>query len=140
MKNFLYGIITSVIKSVIIFIILFFLLISLHSGKFPPSLNLAKKYINDLTQVKEKYSSLLNKSENYLNKNLTNGLDTDLSADADKNMAMDELPSRIKMKSMDSAAVDAAELAVLNAQINQLRLQLGRIEAQNKIILDSLRK
>ena len=66
MKNFLLKVIGSILKTVIVFVILFFLVISLHSGKFPPSLKLAKNYIDNISQVKEKYAALTHRSENYL--------------------------------------------------------------------------
>lgn len=94
---------------------MFFLSISLLSGKFPPTISMAKEYINSFVQVRNKFKDLTNRSENYL-----------------KNELDDKNPPRIQSK-------DNLNLDDIGFEIKQLRMQLSRIEQQNKEILGSLK-
>lgn len=116
MKNFILKTISSVLRSIVVFVILFFLIISLLTEKFPPDFNLAKEYISDLRNSREKFSSLLRKSENHLNK---------------------ELESENEPVNTSVADVNSGSL---NIEIKHIRSQLDRIEQQNDLILKSLKK
>ena len=126
MKNFLLKIIGSVIKSVVVLIILFFISISLHSGKFPPDLKLARDYISQLTQVKEKYAELTHRSENYL-KQLPDA----------NTIGTDEL---VRSANDNLEEAQAQAQFQFQAQLKSIKSQLNRIEDQNKLILSTLKK
>lgn len=124
MKNFGLKIIASILKSVVVIIILFFLLISLLSEKFPPDLALARGYINQLRYSSKTYSNLIHKSENYLNKE-----------------SPESESKPISVRVAESADSDnSADSNNLNLEIKHIRSQLDRIEQQNNLILNSLKK
>lgn len=122
MKNFILKILGSVLKSIIVFAILFVLAISLYTGKFPPDIKMAKDLITQLSTVKQRYISLLNKSENYLNKE---NFDANIQQPAG---------------SIGNPSSSSANLENINLQIKAVRSQLNRIEEQNKLILNSFKR
>jgi len=118
MRNFFFKVISSVLKSIIVFIILFFLAISFYSGKFPPSLKLAKDSIKQLTEAKEKYQSLLHKSEAYLQ----------------------QMPDETSGNYNDVPVANNSTTENVSLQLRNIQSQLNRIEEQNRQILSSLNK
>lgn len=120
MKKFFLKTLSTVFASLFLSVVMFFSFISIHSGKFPPSVALAKEYIQSLAKARESYAALVTKSEKYIKSEL---------GDASGNPGM----------SADVTA-DVANFEELNATLIQLKIQLNRIEQQNLQILRSMKK
>lgn len=102
---------------------MFFLAISLYSGKFPPELKSIKESINQLAQAKEKYAALMHKSENYI-----------------RQMESNKMKPAKNPSLMGAAAPNNGEYEDVQLQLKNIKSQMNRIEVQNNIIINSLRK
>ncbi len=118
MKNFFLKTLSTVLSSLFLSVVMFFSFISIHSGRFPPTISQAREYINSLAKAKETYTAMVSKSENYIKHELADSGST----------------------SAESTSADSADLEALTAEIKSIKVQLGRIEQQNKQILQSLPK
>jgi hypothetical protein len=105
---------------------MFFLAISLLSGKFPPSLSLAKKYIDDLIHVKENYLAAIAKSQKMADQ-VSNQLANQESTEQTINDL--ERPSSYNLNRDD-----------ISNELKEIRVQLFRIEKQNRQILENQKK
>lgn len=117
--RFIFKILRSVIIGLIMMTGLFFLAASFLSKKFPPDMELAKEHVNNLFYAKEHYSTLINKSGNYLNNELGSNDSSNIS----------EMPNTA-----------STEIKEIDLQIKKIKSQLNRIEEQNNIILKNLKK
>lgn len=118
MKKFFLKTLSTLLASIILFVIMFFSIISIHSGKFPPTLALAKEYLNNILKAKENYTALLNKSEKYIKNEL-----------AEK-----------KEPTGDNPVAETIDFEEISLYMKQIKTQLNRIEQQNNQILNSLKK
>ena len=126
MKNFILKFLGSIIKSVLVMIIMFFLAISLLSGKFPPSLSLAKKYIDDLLHAKENYIAAITKSQKMANQ---------VSDQVANQESTEETKNDFERPSSDNLNRDD-----ISNELKEIRVQLLRIEKQNRQILENQKK
>lgn len=133
MKKFIADVLISVAKSLAVFMLMFLIAISFYTGKFPPNITLIKQQISDLAKAKEKYTNLLNKSEDYLNNKVNSS--TQIQNDGE------DTSLKTKFQLSDSASnTYETNLEALRVQIMHLQSQLNRIEDQNKLILNTLKK
>ena len=123
MKKFISDVLSAIIKNIIVFVFMFLLAISLYTGKFPPNISLIKQQLADLAQAKEKYTNLLNKSEKFL--------DSKTVTPAEDNIQTTEVIT-------DSTTKESLEN--IKIEIMHIRSQLNRIEEQNHLLLNSLKK
>lgn len=122
MKKFILDVLSSIIKSILVFALLFLISMSLYTGKFPPNITLIKQQITDLTLAKEKYINLISKSENYLNSK---------AAPTEDNIYISKTTTESKI---------GDDIENLKIQIIHIRSQLNRIEEQNNLLLNNLKK
>lgn len=122
MKKFILDVLSSIIKSILVFALLFLISMSLYTGKFPPNITLIKQQITDLTLAKEKYINLISKSENYLNSK---------AAPTEDNIYISKTTTGSKI---------GDDIENLKIQIIHIRSQLNRIEEQNNLLLNNLKK
>ena len=122
MKKFILDVLSSIIKSILVFAFLFLISMSLYTGKFPPNITLIKQQITDLTLAKEKYINLISKSENYLNSK---------AAPTEDNIHISKTTTESKI---------GDDIENLKIQIIHIRSQLNRIEEQNNLLLNNLKK
>lgn len=115
MKKFILNILSSVFASVFLFVVMFFSFISIHSGRFPPTIAQARGYLNSIAKAKENYTALVQKSEKFIKSELT-----------------DDLQPKPASATDDEDHVDLDEI---NANLKQIKIQLNRIEQQNAQIL-----
>ena len=118
MKKFLLKTLSTILASLFLSVVMFFSFISIHSGRFPPTLGQAREYITSLAKTKETYAAMVNKSEIFIKHKLT---DNGTSESED-------------------SAVDSADLEEITANMKLIKNQLNRIEQQNRQILKSLEK
>jgi hypothetical protein len=105
---------------------MFFLAISLLSGKFPPSLSLAKKYIDDLLHAKENYIAAITKSQKMANQ---------VSDQVANQESTEETKNDFERPSSDNLNRDD-----ISNELKEIRVQLLRIEKQNRQILENQKK
>lgn len=115
MKKFILNVISSVFASVFLFVVMFFSFISIHSGRFPPTITQAKEYISSIAKTKDNYAAMLQKSEKFI-----------------KNELSDDLQPKAAAAAGDEDVVDLDEI---NANLKQIKIQLNRIEQQNAQLL-----
>lgn len=118
MKRFFLNLLSHVFTSVLLTAVIFFAFVSIHSGKFPPTIALVKDYINSVAKAKENYTALVQKSEKYIKTELA-----------------DDGPATPK-----TSDEDHAELDEINANLKQIKIQLNRIEQQNSQFLRNQKK
>lgn len=116
MKKFILNVISSIFASVFLFVVMFFSFISIHSGRFPPTIAQAKDYINSIAKAKDNYAALMQKSEKFIK----NELSDDLQPKAPAAATGDD---------------DVVDLDEINANLKQIKIQLNRIEQQNAQLL-----
>lgn len=114
MKKFLLNILSTVFASVFLMVVMFFSFISIHSGRFPPTIAQAKEYLNSIVKAKDNYAALVQKSEKFI-----------------KN----ELNEELSPKPGTSVDDDHVDLDEINANLKQIKIQLNRIEQQNAQLL-----
>ena len=107
-------------------IIMFFLAISLLSGKFPPSLSLAKKYIDDLLHAKENYIAAIAKTQKMANQ-VSDQFPNQQSTEETKNDFESSPPDNLKQDDLMN-------------ELKEIRVHLLRIEKQNRQILENQKK
>lgn len=114
MKKFILNILSTIFASVFLMVVMFFSFISIHSGRFPPTIGQAKEYINSIAKAKDNYAAMVQKSEKFI-----------------KNELGDD-PSKASAAADDDDRVDLDEI---NANLKQIKIQLNRIEQQNAQLL-----
>ena len=119
-KSIFFKIFSFLLINAVLLVIMFFVAISLHSKKFPPSLKTTNEYANLLLNAKENYIKLVNKSQNHINMETLDPVDTPVEN--------------------STITAQSANLEDLNVQISRIKSQLNRIEQQNNLILNSLKK
>ena len=114
MKKFILNILSTIFASVFLMVVMFFSFISIHSGRFPPTIAQAKEYINNIVKAKDNYTAMVQKSEKFIKSELG-----------------DDTPP----KTAAAADADNFDLDEINANLKQIKIQLNRIEQQNAQLL-----
>lgn len=115
MKKFILNILSTIFASVFLMVVMFFSFISIHSGRFPPTITQAKEYINSIAKAKDNYAAMMQKSEKFI-----------------KNELSDDLQPKPAAAAGDD---DHFDLDEINANLKQIKIQLNRIEQQNAQLL-----
>ena len=120
MKKFILNVLSTIFASVFLMVVMFFSFISIHSGRFPPTITQAKEYLNSMVKAKDNYTAMMQRSEKFIKSELN-----------------DELQPKAAPAAGDDGGVDLDEI---NANLKQIKIQLNRIEQQNAQLFQLLRK
>lgn len=105
--------------------IMFVASVSLLTKKFPPDLKAAQEHINNLMSARENYTALVSRSKNIIEQQEQLNQNYELEPSEHKGY------TRIE---------STAGIENVKDEIRQIKIRLNRIEEQNRVILEKIRK